>query len=127
MQVDPDFRYPETEGVISIPLYIILSVFTCGLWGLVWQYKQFQILNAWEGEEEHNFWMWLLLSIITFGLYGVYYEYKLSKSINAIQEAHGMKVNSDLPLICLLLTLFGLNVFGITSAIQQNDINKFYN
>ncbi len=124
MQVDPDFRYPESEGVISIPLYIILSFITLGIWGLVWQYKQFQILNAWEGEEEHNFWMWLMLSIVTCGIYYIYYEYKISKSIVNVQETHGLKVSSDLPLISLLLALFGLGLVG--SAVQQNEINKFY-
>ncbi len=124
MQVDSDFRYPESEGVINIPMYILLSIVTCGVWGLIWKYKQFEALNAWEGEEEHNFWMWLLLSIVTCSIYTIYYEYRLAKSINSIQEAHGMKVNSDLSMISILLSLFQLSI--VTIAIQQNEINKFY-
>ena len=54
-----------------------------------------------------------------------YYEYKMAQGINEIQETNNLRVSSDLPLICILLSVFG---FGIVSlAIQQSEINKFYN
>ncbi len=125
MHVDEDFRYPESEGVISIPLFIILSIVTCGIWWFVWQYKQMKILNAWQETDEHNFGLWLLLTFITCGIYSLYYEYKMSKAINDIQEVHGIKVNSDLALICVLLSIFTTPL--VSTAIQQGEINKFYN
>lgn len=116
--------YPAGEAVIGIGVGIILSILTCGLYGLYWQYKQIEVLNAWLGREEYDFWVWLLLSLVTCGLYALYYEYTMAKGINEIQEVQGLRVNDDLALLCVLLAAFG---FGIASlAIQQSEINKLY-
>lgn len=116
--------YPRQEAVISIGVGIILSLLTCGLYGLYWQYKQMEILNAWLGRKEYDFWIWLILSIITCGLFALYYEYTMAKGINEIQENGGMRVNDDLALLCVVLALFGVGIASL--AIQQADINKFY-
>ena len=119
-----DYPYPESEGIRSIGLGIILTLLTCGFYGLYWQFKQLEALNAWLGREEFSFLVWLLLSIVTCGIFAIYYEYKKAKGINEIQEQQDEMVNSDLPVICVLLTLFGLQIVSI--AIQQNEIHKFY-
>ena len=116
--------YPRREAVISIGVGIILSILTCGLYGLFWQYKQMEVLNAWLGRKEYDFWIWLLLSIVTCGLFSLYYEYTMAKGINEIQENHDMRVNEDLALLCVLLAVFGVGIASL--AIQQGEINKFY-
>ncbi|MFT7487264.1 MAG: hypothetical protein ACI9F9_003125 [Candidatus Paceibacteria bacterium] len=116
--------YPAEEGVISIGVGIILVIVTCGLYAIYWQYKQMQTLNAFLGREEYDFMMWLLLGLVTCGLFTIYYEYRMANGINEIQEQRGMRVHSDLALICLLLAIVGLGVVSI--AIQQADINEFY-
>ncbi len=116
--------YPAQEGVIPIGVAIILTIVTCGLYGLWWQYKQIEILNAWLGREEYNFWTYLLLSIITCGLFAVYYEYKMAQGINEIQHRGVGRVNENLALICLLLSICALGI--VSPAIQQADINAFY-
>jgi len=103
---------------------VILSLITCGIYELFWQYKQMNTLNAWLGRHEFDFLRWLLLSIITCGIWAVYYEYKMSKGINEVQERNGLSVHNDLAVICLVLTLFGLGL--VSMAIQQADINNFY-
>ena len=67
--------YPRQEAVVGIGIGIILSIVTCGIYGLFWQYKQIEVLNAWLGRKEYDFWTWLLLSIITCGIFSLYYEY----------------------------------------------------
>jgi hypothetical protein len=119
-----DYAYPRHEGIRSIPTDIILTIITCGLYGLYWQYKQMETLNAWLRREDFNFVLWLLLSIVTCGIYAIYYEYKMAKGINEIQEKNNLRVAKDLPLICLLLSIFGLQIVSL--AIQQLEINKFY-
>jgi hypothetical protein len=116
--------YPAEEGVISIGVGIILVIVTCGLYAIYWQYKQMQTLNAFLGREEYDFMMWLLLGLVTCGLFTIYYEYRMANGINEIQEQRGMRVHSDLALICLLLAIVGLGIVSI--AIQQADINEFY-
>lgn len=119
-----DYPHPAYEGVRSIVVDLLLTVITCGLYGLYWQYKQMETLNAWLRRKDFSFGLWLLLSIITCGIFAIYYEYKMAKGINEIQELNNMRIASDLPIICLILSIFGLAFVSL--AIQQLEINKFY-
>ena len=114
---------PESEGVISVGTSVILTIITCGIYGLVWQYKQMKVLNSWLNRKEYSFGKWLLLSIITCGIYGVYNEYKMARGIIEVQQQNKLLVN-DVATICLIMTLIGLGI--VSMAIQQSEINKFY-
>jgi hypothetical protein len=118
------YPFPHSEAVRGIALGIVLTLLTCGIYGLYWQYKQMATLNAWLGRDDFSFAMWFFLGILTCGIFQIYYEYKMAKGINEIQELEGMRVNSELALISLLLALFGLGIVSL--AIQQSDINLFY-
>ena len=114
---------PESEGVISVGTSVILTIITCGIYGLVWQYKQMKVLNSWLNRKEYSFGKWLLLGIITCGIYGVYNEYKMARGIIEVQQQNKLLVN-DVATICLIMTLIGLGI--VSMAIQQSEINKFY-
>ena len=109
---------------MNIGIAVLLSKITCGIYGLVWQYKQMKVLNSWLSRREYSFGMWFLLSIITCGIYAVYNEYKMGRGIVEIQEQNNLMVN-NVSTICLFLTLIGLSI--VSMAIQQSEINKFYN
>ena len=115
---------PEWEGRVRIGIAILLSIITCGIYLLFWQYKQMKVLNSWLSRREYSFGMWFLLSIITCGIYAVYNEYKMGRGIVEIQEQNNLMVN-NVSTICLILTLIGLSI--VSMAIQQYEINKFYN
>jgi hypothetical protein len=119
-----DYPYPASQGVRSIVTDIILTIITCGIYGLYWQYKQMETLNNWLRREDFNFWIWLILSIITCGIFALYYEYKMARGIIEIQEQNSLRISSELPLICVLLAVFSLGIVSL--AIQQSEINKFY-
>ena len=119
-----DHPYPARDAIRGVGLAILLTLVTCGIYGLYWQYKQMQTLNAWLRKEEFSFLTWFFLSIITCGIFAVYYEYKMAKGINEIQANNGFRVKNDLAIICLLLALFGLSIVSL--AIQQAEINGFY-
>ena len=114
---------PESEGVISVGTSVILTIITCGIYGLVWQYKQMKVLNSWLNRKEYSFGKWLLLGIITCGIYGVYNEYKMARGIIEVQQQNKLLVN-NVATICLIMTLIGLGI--VSMAIQQSEINKFY-
>lgn len=116
--------YPSRDAIVSIGVGIILTIITCGIYGLFWQYKQMEVLNAWLGRKEYDFWIWLLLSLVTCGIFALYYEYTMAKGLNEVQEKNGLRVNEDLALLSVLLALFGAGVASL--AIQQGEINKFY-
>ena len=111
--------------VVNIAVGILLTLITCGIYGLFWQYKQITALNYFLGRHEYDFWMWFLLSIITCGIFAIYYEYKMAGSINDVKLANSRGVDPNLPLICLFLSIFGLGIVSL--AIQQNEINLLCN
>ncbi len=118
------YPFPEYEGKRSIGIGILVSILTCGIYGLYWQYKQMETLNAWLGRRDYSFWLWLFLTIITCGIFGLYYEYKMACGINEVQTNQGMYVDQNLPVICVLLALVGVGIASL--AIQQYQINKLY-
>lgn len=106
----------------DIALGIILSIFTCGLYNIYWNYKQFQAMNILLGREEYNFWMWLVLSIVTCMIFHVYYEYKMGSDLHAWMASHGYYVNPNLAPIGLVLSFFGLTI--VADAIYQHELNR---
>ena len=108
---------------MSVGTAVLLTIITCGIYGLVWQYKQMKVLNFWLNRKEYSFGKWLLLSIITCGIYGVYNEYKMARGIIEVQQQNNFLVN-NVATICLIMTLIGLSI--VPMAIQQTEINKFY-
>jgi len=119
-----EYPYPVEEGRRDILISIIFTVITCGIYRLFWLSKQMDTINAWQGREEFNFVTWIFFTIITCGIYAIYTEYKMAEAINRIQQARGLMVNTNLPLVCVIVTIFS---FGIVSdAIQQSEINSWY-
>ena len=116
--------WPRGDAVKSVGVGIVLTLITCGIYGLFWQYKQMQVLNAWLGRREYDFATWFVLSLVTCGIFAVYYEYRMARGINEIQHARGMYVQADLALLCVLLSIFGIGVASL--AIQQHSINELY-
>ena len=81
-------------------------------------------LNAWLKRDEFSFWLWFFLTIVTCGLFALYYEYKMAMGINEVQAENGLLVDQNLPILCVLLALFGVGIASL--AIQQYHINKLY-
>ena len=116
---------PREEAVVSIGMGVFLTILTCGIYSLFWQARQFRVLNAWLGRREYGFWSWFGLCLITCGIYGIYTEYQMSNSINEIQRTRGWHTNPNLGTICVAISFFGSPIASM--AIQQEEINKFYN
>ncbi len=118
------YPIPPEQAVRNVAMDIILSLVTGGIWYFVWQYNQFKVVNAFLGRDAANFGTWLLLSLVTCGLYSIYFEYKFAQYINDVQRSIEQPVNTNLPMMSLILGLCGLAI--VADAIQQNEINRFY-
>lgn len=110
----------SSRHVRNIPLDIVLTLVTCGLWNLVVQYSQMQAINDMIREEKYHFWKWFLLTLVTCGLYHIYHEYIKSQDI---EKVFGRQDSSE-AVVTLILALFGLSI--VADAIQQSHINKYY-
>jgi len=117
--VDP---YYYQRHVVSIPLYLILTLLTCGIWNLYWNYRQMVACNEMLGREEFNFLTWFVLVIVTCGIWHIFYQYKMGSCIVEIQEKMNKRVFEGLPILSCIVTLLGWSI--IVDIIHQNEINK---
>jgi hypothetical protein len=107
-------------NVRNIAVAVVLSLVTCGIYNVYWQYKQIETLNEMLSEDKYAFVPWLLFTLITCGLYHIYHEYRMSEDIARVTERKG---GND-GLIAVVLAIFGLSI--VVDAIQQSQINSFY-
>lgn len=108
------------EHIRNITTDILLSLVTCGLYNVYWQYKQIEAVNEIIAEERYSFIKWFLLSLITCGLYHIYHEYRMSEDLaRALGEEP-----SAAGLTAAVLSFFALSI--IVDAIHQSKINQYY-
>lgn len=105
----------------SIATSIILSIITCGLYGLYWIACMANDINALEDNHEGTTGgTVVLLTIVTCGIYGIYFIFQASKRVFFLFEDYGVRT-SDNSIINLILTIVGVGL--VAYAILQNDIN----
>jgi heme/copper-type cytochrome/quinol oxidase subunit 1 len=119
---DQRYRPEEQEHALSIPLYLLLTLLTCFLFDLYWNYRQMKACNDLLGREEFHFWLWVLFCVITFGLYHFYYQYQMGRAIVEIQERRGLQITEGLPVLSVAATLIGFGV--VADCIHQLEINR---
>ena len=112
----------SSEHRIEVFMGIILSLVTCGLYNIYWNYRQMQAMNALLGRSEYDFLKWLILTIVTCGVYHVYYEYRMGTDLQTWLTQNGRVVSPNLALVGLLLSCIGLTI--IVDAIYQHEFNK---
>lgn len=117
----PDTMIDKENFIINIPAYVIFTIITCGLFNLYWNYRQMEACNFLLGRREFDFAKWLLLSIITCGIYHIYYQYKMGSAIVEIQGKMGKPVNTNLPVLSLVVTVVCLSI--VADCVHQNEIN----
>lgn len=106
----------------SIAKCIVLSVITCGIYGLYWWVVATNDVNQVTNRPGTSGGMSLVLSIVTCGIYGLYWAWTMGDKLDAARSEHGVAPGS-FSIIFLLLNLFGLSV--ITLALIQNELNKY--
>lgn len=105
----------------NIAICIILSIVTCGIYGLYWFVCITDDVNAAAEEQGTTGVVALLLSIITCNLYGLYWAYKMGEKIDAIKTRRGL-VASNSGVLYLILCFLGLGI--VTYALIQNELNQ---
>lgn len=108
----------------SIAEGIILTIITCGIYNLFWNWHQMEACNELTGRREFEPLHVLLLSLVTCGIYFVYYQYRMGGVIVELQRGKQWPPFENLPILSLLLSLFGMSI--IVDAIHQHELNKFY-
>ena len=119
-------REKEEKGMIqrrSIAMCIILSLVTCGIYGIYWFVVLTDDANTLlpdnKGLNNTSGGVAFLLSLVTCGIYGLYWAYKQGEKID---EAKTAIMSSNSGIIYLLLTIFGFGI--IAEALMQNELNS---
>ena len=117
--------YTNNRGTLpnrSIPLAIIFSLITCGLYSLYWFIVMTDEANSISDEPTTNGALSLILTLVTCGLYGIYWNYQMGKKLYTAGVKNNIAIN-DNSIIYLILSLFGLGI--VNYCLIQNDLNKF--
>lgn len=107
----------------NIAVCILLSIVTCGIYSYVWLYQLAEDLRSASGDTNATSGgMVVLLSIVTCGIYLWYWLYKGGEQVNAAKTARGLEADTSLPVIYLILGVFGFSIVSL--ALMQNELNK---
>ncbi len=103
----------------GLVMSIVLSIITCGIYGLYWLY----CITETAREVNPNEWqttggMTILLIIVTCGIYGYYWNYKMGKAFMTINGG------TDNSILYLILSVFQLTI--VNYCIIQSDLNAAF-
>lgn len=104
----------------SIPTAIILTIVTCGIYGLFWDFKIWDSLYR-STNRPSSAGMDVVLSLVTCGIYYIYMMYKMGKMESEAYNMYGLGSKDD-SILYLILSIFGLAI--ISMAIVQSNINN---
>ena len=107
----------------SVALCIILSIITCGIYGIYWFVVMTNDVKTSANDNElASGGLALILTLVTCGIYGIYWAYKMGELTTKAKKQRGIDADSNMAIIYLLLEIFGLGI--IVYALVQNDLNK---
>ena len=105
----------------NIAVCIILSIVTCGIYGIIWFISLTDDVRTVSGDSRLSGGKCFLLTLITCGIYGIYWAYLMGKAMQQAQSKNNLNP-SDNSVVYLLLQIFGLGI--IVYGLVQNDLNK---
>ena len=106
----------------NIALCVILSIVTCGLYGIYWFVTLHNDTEEAAGQADaSSAVVAFLLTIVTCGFYGLYWCYKRGQLIEQAYKMRGIQ-ESDKAVIYLILSIVGLSI--VAYALAQNELNK---
>ena len=105
-------------GTVRNPFVVyILTMVTCGIYGIFWIYKTSEELNAALGREDFNPTMEVVLGMVTCGLWILWWDWRASEASVEIQQNFGVEPKFDAP-IAFIITWF---LFGVGVQMNLNN------
>lgn len=108
----------------NIGVCIILTIFTCGIYGIFWFVSLTDDARLVSGDERLSGGKALLFTIVTCGIYSIYWAYLMGKALSTAQVNAGKTANDNSTLY-LILSIFGLSLVGY--CLMQSELNNFAN
>ena len=110
----------------DIAVNIILTIITCGIYGLYWFVMLTDESNsiASESEKSASGGLAIIYTIITCGIYAIYWNYKMGKKLYSAGKIYSKDI-SDNSVLYIVLAIFGLGI--VNYCLMQSDLNRFAN
>lgn len=105
----------------NLVVAIILSIITCGLYGLYWQVKINNEALELAGEKGPSGIVVILLTLITCGIYGYFWYYKMGVCVDKMKTGE----SGNTGILYIILGFLGLGIVNI--ALVQDAINNKVN
>ena len=105
----------------DLVLNIILTIVTCGLWGIIWEVQiadDIKLLTREEGLVSGV--VLVLLSLVTCGIYFIFWVYNAGNKLELVKAGYGLPTESK-GLVYVVLSIFGFSIVAL--ALMQNDLN----
>ena len=99
----------------------LLSIITCGLYGIYWMIVLTDDINYMENEQATSGVVSVILTIITCGIYYFYWSYKMGEKMARIRYKEGIRQQNN-SILYLILSLFGYS--GINNILIQSELNN---
>ena len=106
----------------SIVTCILLSILTCGIYGIIWFISLTDDANAAAEETGPSGGTAFLLTLVTCGIYSIYWAYMMGKKMQTAGEKRGVAI-ADNSVLYLVLSIVGLGI--VNYCLIQSDLNKF--
>ena len=117
-QGNPNFNQRPHIAPRSIVTAIILTIVTCGIYGLYWFVKLTDESNWLAGTPtDTSGGMSFVLSLVTCGIYQFVWAYKMGQKVDRMKG-----VNGSSGVLYLVLSFFGLGI--VVYCLAQDSINK---
>lgn len=113
-----EVKLPERNIVVCI----LLSLITCGIYGIYWFIVMTDESNMVSDEQTASGGMAFLFTIITCGIYFYYWNYKMGQKLHQAGQKYNKPIG-DNSIVYLLLSIFGLSI--VNYCIIQSDLNRF--
>lgn len=121
---NPNMGYSSTPGIQrkEIVTAILLSLVTCGIYGIIWFISLTNDANTASGEPNQTTGgMAFLFTILTCGIYSFYWCYQMGKKMEKAGRRYGKPI-SDNSILYLVLAIFGLGI--VNYCLIQTDLNN---
>ena len=106
----------------NLAVAIILTIVTCGIYGLYWFVKLTDETKYLTGTDGADGITALLLTLVTCGIYGLYWNYKLGEKVDMLKRNRGQDSTSS-SVLFIILAICGL----VNYVIAQSELNCYAN
>lgn len=106
------------RGEVRDPVKVLLlSLFTCGVYNIIWLFKTGDEINQASGVLQFNMMKEILLSIVTCGFWAFWFYWRYAEAVVQLQKDWGVKPQMEAPIL-FLMAFFSIMPFFVQQSLN---------